>query len=545
MPAAPNPPQSSPDSTPILPRAFLRMCRRQRTRSKVADSTGAELTGGALLLRTLILRRVLLRDVLAAEERFVGLLLPPSVGGIVANAVMPLTGRIGVNLNYTLSTSLLNHCIEQCGIRHVLTSRRVFEKLKLGTVNAELVYLEDVAPKVTWSDKLAAAWQARFMPLAALERKLGVDRIGPDDLLTVIFTSGSTGEPKGVMLSHGNVGSNIWGINQAVRLSEDDVAIGVLPFFHSYGYTAALWTVLALNPKGAYHFNPLDAQQVGKLCREHRVTVFMATPTFLRTYLKRCSADDMRTLDVVFGAAEKCPRELFDQFEAKFGIRPLEAYGCTELSPLVSVNVPPSRSSTGDKSDAREGSVGRPIPGVSVKVVDPETWQERPTGQPGMLLVRGPNVMQGYLGRPELTAKVIRDGWYITGDIAMLDADGFITITGRESRFSKLGGEMVPHILIEETLQKILGTDEDHLQAVVTAVPDARKGERLVVVHLPLTKTPQQICDELSAAGLPNLWIPSPDSFIEVDHIPVLGTGKLDLKGMHDVAMKRFGPRPE
>jgi acyl-[acyl-carrier-protein]-phospholipid O-acyltransferase/long-chain-fatty-acid--[acyl-carrier-protein] ligase len=512
------------DAPLILPRAFLKMCRRSWRREKVADSLGATLTGGNLLVRTLILRRLLLRDVLAADEQFVGLLLPPSAPAVVANAAIPLAGRVAVNLNYTLSKSLLNYCIEQCGIRHVLTSRRFVEKLKL-EVNAELVYLEDFASKVGWRDKAAAYLQARFMPIAMLERQLGLDRVKGDDVLTVIFTSGSTGNPKGVMLSHANLGSNIDSIEQCVHLGAGDVAVGVLPFFHSYGYLATMWTILALEPKGVYHFNPLDAHEVGKLCREHRATVFMATPTFVRTYLKRCAAEDFRTLDVLFAAAERCAPEMFDAFEKKFGVRPLEAYGCTELSPLV--------------------AVGRPIPNVRVKIVRPESvdsgkMEELPPGQSGMLLVAGPNVMKGYLHQPELTARVIRDGWYITGDLASVDADGFITITGRESRFSKLGGEMVPHVLIEEKLQQILGGDDEHLLAAVTAVPDARKGERLVVVHLPMQKTPEQLEKELSAAGLPNLFIPSPDSYIEVHQIPVLGTGKLDLKGVRDIALTQF-----
>jgi acyl-[acyl-carrier-protein]-phospholipid O-acyltransferase / long-chain-fatty-acid--[acyl-carrier-protein] ligase len=535
-----------PDTPPILPRDFLRMCRRNWGRTKVADSMGAELTAGNLLLRTLVLRRILARGILAPDEKFVGLLLPPSAGAVVANAAMPLMRRVGVNLNYTLSSALLNHCIADCGIRHVITSRRFMERMKLD-VQAELVFLEDFATKATRLDKLIAFLQARLLPMSILERQLGVDRLGPDDLLTVIFTSGSTGNPKGVMLSQANVGSNIHSIGRIVRLGPEDVAVGVLPFFHSYGYLTGLWTALALEPKLVYHFNPLDAQQIGKLCREHHATVFMATPTFVRTYLKRCAAEDFRTLDVVFAAAERCSPEMFDAFEAKFGIRPLEAYGCTELSPLVAVNVPPSRSSKGEITGVREGTVGRPIPGVTVKVVKPdsanwETAESLPAGHSGMLLVKGPNVMKGYLHQPELTAKVIRDGWYITGDLASIDADGFIKITGRESRFSKLGGEMVPHILIEETLQKILGGDDEHLQAAVTAVPDARKGERLVVVHLPTAKTPGQIGQELSVAGLPNLFIPSPDSFIEVQEIPVLGTGKLDLKAIRDIALSRFAP---
>ena len=317
---------------------------------------GTKLTGGQLLLRTLVLRRILAREVLADDEKNVGLLLPPSAGGVVANAVLPLMKRVGVNLNYTLSPALIDNCIRQCGIRHVLTSRRFMERVKID-VKAELVYLEDFANKVTLADKLSAFVQARLLPIGMLERRLGLDGISPDDLLTIIFTSGSTGDPKGVMLSHENIGSNVRGIGQAVKISSDDVAIGVMPFFHSYGYTATMWTVLTLEPTGVYHFDPRDAHQVGKLARDYAATIFMTTPTFLRIYLRRCEPQDFASLDVVFGAAEKVPAELFESFEAKFGVRPLEAYGCTELSPLVAVNVPASRlPQTGTTGDLRSGA---------------------------------------------------------------------------------------------------------------------------------------------------------------------------------------------
>jgi len=218
----------------------------------------------------------------------------------------------------------------------------------------------------------------------------------------------------------------------------------------------------------------------------------------------------------------------------------VEGYGTTELSPLVSVNIPPSRAPRGTEGQGlKEGSVGRPVPGVCAQVIHRETGESLAVDQPGMLLIKGPNVMQGYLNQPERTAEVIRDGWYVTGDIAVLDAEGFIFITGRESRFSKIGGEMVPHILIEEALQKLLSPDEHTLTVAVSAVPDERKGERLIVLHTALEKTPEQIGKELSAAGLPNLWIPSADSFYRVDEIPVLGTGKLDLQAVKRMAQQK------
>jgi acyl-[acyl-carrier-protein]-phospholipid O-acyltransferase/long-chain-fatty-acid--[acyl-carrier-protein] ligase len=251
----------------------------------------------------------------------------------------------------------------------------------------------------------------------------------------------------------------------------------------------------------------------------------------------------LASLNVVVAGAEKLPTALSDAFEEKFGVRPVEGYGATELSPLVSVNVPPSRSRHNDyKIDLKEGTVGRPVPGVKAKIVHPETNADLPIGEAGMLLVTGPNVMKGYFGEEEKTADVIRDGWYVTGDIATLDDDGFITITGRLSRFSKIGGEMVPHVRVEEVLQEIVADgNEEEVLAVVTAVPDQRKGERLVVVHKRLSKSPEEIRAALAEAGLPQLWIPACDAFLEVEEIPLLGSGKLDLKAVADLATREMG----
>jgi acyl-[acyl-carrier-protein]-phospholipid O-acyltransferase/long-chain-fatty-acid--[acyl-carrier-protein] ligase len=526
-----------------LPRMFLRNCRKNRSRSKVADSAGQDLTGGQLLLRTLIVKRLLERNVLAADEKCVGVLLPPSVGGVLVNAALPLSGRIPVNLNYTASPETLNHCIEAAGIRHVITSRLFMTKMRL-EVNVPVVYLEEFKDKVPKFDKAVAAVQAYAVPISMLERMFGLTKVKADDLLTIVFTSGSTGEPKGVMLSHHNVRSNVDAIEQMYQLKPTDVLLGVLPFFHSFGFTGTMWSVLALEPKGVYHFNPLDARVIGTLCATHKTTIMMATPTFLRGYLKRCDKEQLQTVDLVVVGAEKMPIDLAQAFFDKFGTRPIEGYGTTELSPVAAVNVPDHRSASATQKGTKEGSVGRPLPGTSAKIVDPDTFAELGIDQPGLLLITGPNVMRGYLNDPAKTAEVMRDGWYITGDIAKIDGEGFIIITDRASRFSKIGGEMVPHIKVEETLQKIVAdnSDEDHeLLAVVTAVPDEKKGERLIVVHRPLSKSVEEVLTELNASGLPNLWIPSRDSFLEVADIPHLGTGKVDLKGLKALALEKFG----
>jgi acyl-[acyl-carrier-protein]-phospholipid O-acyltransferase / long-chain-fatty-acid--[acyl-carrier-protein] ligase len=526
----------------VLPRLMIRKCRKAMFRWKIADSMGQSLTGAQVLMRALILRRLLLREVFAPkaeDEKYIGILLPPSNGAVVVNAAVTLCGRVACNLNYTVSPEIMNKCIAKAGIKHILTSQKVLDKLGI-KLDAKVVLLEDFKDRVTKADKLAGAAMAYAMPAAMLDRTLGLHRMSGDDELTVIFTSGSTGEPKGVVLTHHNVGSNVEAILQAVHLRRDDTVLGIVPFFHSLGFTVTLWTILGLDVRCAYHVNPLEAQQIGKLAKRWDATILLATPTFLRNYIRRCDPEDFAHLEVAVAGAEKMPLALFEAFEERFGVRPVEGYGTTELSPLVSVNIPPSRSQS-KEIDAKEGTVGRPVAGVAAKIVDPETFADLPIETPGMLLVKGPNVMKGYLHQPEKTAEVIRDGWYVTGDIARIDRHGFIEITGRLSRFSKIGGEMVPHQNIEEAIQQFLqGANPEELVAVVASVPDEKKGERLVVIHTKIDKTPAEICEHLKQLGLPNLWVPGSDSFLEVEEIPVLGTGKLDLKGLSDLAKSRF-----
>lgn len=524
----------------VLPRLMIRKCRKAMFRWKIADSSDQSLTGGQILMRSLILRRLLLREVVKPDEKYVGVLLPPANAAVLVNAALALAGRVACNLNYTASADVMNKCIAKAGIRHVLTSRRVMDKLGM-KLDAEVVYLEDFKDRVTKADKAAGVLLAYATPAALLDRLLGLRRMSGDDEVTVIFTSGSTGIPKGVMLTHHNIGSNIEAIDQVVHLRADDVLLGIVPFFHSLGYTVTLWAVLGLDLRAVYHFTPLEAQQVGKLARKWGATVLLATPTFLRGYLRRCEPGDFTALEIAVVGAEKMPIPLCEAFEERFGVRPVEGYGTTELSPLVSVNVPPSRTQSGEVG-VKEGTVGRPVPGVAAKIVDPETFADLPAESPGMLLVKGPNVMKGYLHEPEKTAEVIRDGWYVTGDIAKIDKQGFIEITGRLSRFSKIGGEMVPHLNVEEAIQLFVqGGNQDELLVVVTAVPDEKKGERLVVVHKAMPKSPAEICEHLKKIGLANLWIPDSHSFLEVAEIPVLGTGKLDLKGLAELAKKHFG----
>ncbi|WP_437187596.1 acyl-[ACP]--phospholipid O-acyltransferase [Planctomicrobium sp. SH668] len=521
-------------------RRFIRQCKASKFVSKVADSAKTELTGGKLLAGALAFRRVLRRTVLSNDEKSVGLLLPPSVGGCLANMALALDRRISINLNYTLSEDVLNYCVDKAGIKHVLTSRRFLEKMPFKLQNAEFVFLEDVKEKVTSLDRMMGALGAFALPASVLDSLLGLKKIAPDDTLTIIFTSGSTGEPKGVVLSQVNVGANAEAIDHLLNVKHEDGILGVLPFFHSFGYTASMWLPMCYSLRGVYHFSPLDAKVIGRLCQDHKLTIMMTTPTFLKMYLKRCDPENFASLDLIVVGAEKLPVELAQQFEEKFKVLPTEGYGATELSPVAAVNVPDHRSQAVYQQGTKLGTVGRPLPGVTAKIVDPETREDRGIGVEGLLLIKGPSVMKGYLDDPAKTNDLVRDGWYNTGDFAVLDTDGFLTITGRQSRFSKIGGEMVPHIRIEQELFKICeapDAEEAGLILAVTAVADDSRGERIIVLYTQLCEPVDQVIKKLAQTGIPKLWIPSSDSFIQVDQIPVLGTGKLDLKAVKEMAL--------
>ena len=512
-----------------VPVAFIRNAHRHPRLFLMSDARVPKLTCGGALLKTLFLAQRL--KSVWQDQPMVGILLPPSVAGALVNYAALLLGKVPVNLNYTTNDDVLAACAKQCNLKTVITSQALLDKLKL-TVPGQTILLEDLAAKPRVTEKLRAAllWP---IPAPWLARLLAAPT-GLDSLLTVIFSSGSTGEPKGVMLSQYNIISNVEQCAQTFAFRHHDKILGILPFFHSFGFTVTLMLPALFAIGVVYHPNPVDAKGIGELVEKQRVTFLLATPTFLQVYLRGCAPEQFGSLQYVVTGAEKLPERVAQAFEDYFGIRPLEGYGATECSPAVAVNTRDFRAPGLRQVGAKRGKIGHPLPGISVKIVDPDTFQPIALGQPGMLLVRGPNVMQGYLGRPEKTAEVIRDGWYVTGDIAALDEDGFLTITDRLSRFSKIGGEMVPHIKVEEKLHELAGVTVQTF--VVTGVPDEKKGERLVVIHtLPEAKL-KPVLEQLTGCDLPNLWKPKADQFLFVETIPYLGTGKLDLRKVRELA---------
>jgi acyl-[acyl-carrier-protein]-phospholipid O-acyltransferase/long-chain-fatty-acid--[acyl-carrier-protein] ligase len=523
-------------------RQFVRMAARHPFRPCIIDAAnkGKVSRCGEVLAGAWILARKL-RPLLGDTPK-VGVWLPPSVGGAFANITLALLGKTSVNLNYSSSPGVVQSAVRQCGLRHVLTSRLFTSKVDLDAgPGVELVYLEDFRKQVTTWQRVRTFLAVLLLPGFVLDRwVLGLGGHRLEDLATIIFSSGSTGDPKGVMLSHGNVAANAESMTQAIDPGPRDRLLGILPFFHSFGYTVTLWVPLQVGASLIFHPDPRQAKEIGDLCRTYRCTILLTTPTFLRFCLRRCERGDFDTLRILMCGAEKLPQTLAHEFEEKFGVLPLEGYGCTELSPAAAANVPDWEASGGRQLGNKPGTIGRPLPGIAARIVNPESDLKTPlpSDTEGLLLIYGANVMEGYLGRPEATRDVIRDGWYVTGDIARIDEEGFITITDRLSRFSKIGGEMVPHQKIEDELHAILGTNERI--CVVTAVPDDRRGERLIVLHAPLNGLGlHQLWQQLNSRGLPNLWVPAERDFIQVPELPILGSGKMDLKRVKELALEK------
>ena len=501
---------------------FLKNAKRHWFSFCIADSSGKEMTYGKTLVGSLLLSS-LIRKIRPHDSK-VGVLLPPSVGGTIINIALLFAGKIPVNLNFTIGVETMTSAIKQCDMQTIMTSRIFLKKAGIEEMNG-MIYLEEVMKQITPYQKVWGSVTAFLLPARILYHLFDKSSKNIDSLATVVFSSGTTGIPKGVMLSHHNIISNIHGLSQLYDLTNKDRIIGVLPFFHSFGFTGTIWFPLLIGFGAVYHPNPMDAKTIGKMIFKYKATILISTPTFLTTYLRQCSTEDFSSLRLAVAGSEKLRESLFNAFKQKYGLDLLEGYGCTEMAPVISLNTPNVLHEGIRQIGHKFGTVGHPIPSITARIVDSDDGKLLPYGKEGLLLVKGPNRMIGYLGNSEKTAEVLRDDWYITGDIASIDEDGFIRITDRLSRFSKIGGEMVPHLKIEEAVNVII---EDQC-SVVTAVPDKTRGERLVVLHTSQKHSSDEIWQSLSETDLPKIWIPKRENIYCIDTIPILGTGKVNL----------------
>ena len=484
---------------------------------------GSTLTRGQLLAAGLGLSRWVRANV--AEKR-VAIVIPPGKGAVIANLAVLLAGKVPVNLNFTAGRAALEASIRKAGVRFCFTAGIVRAKLKDFPWPERVGLLEEIIPAVR-TKMIEWGILSKILPSRWLARLAGIPREGDRNEAFLLFTSGSSGEPKGVALTHRNLLANTNQFGEMLDLGRDDVILGALPFFHSFGATVCLLFPLIESVKLVSYPNPLETAKCAALIAKHGATLLLATPTFLRGYMKRAEPEQLRSIRLIVTGAEKLPDELADAFRMRFGIEIMQGYGLTETSPAASFNLP-TLSDT-EQPTNRRGTCGKLVPGLAAQIREAETGAPLSLHEKGMLYFKGANVFDGYLGDIERTAEVIKDGWFRTGDLARFDEDGFLIIEGRQSRFSKIGGEMVPHETVEAHIVTALGLSVEGERIVaITSVPDEAKGEALVLLSTRDYEM-QDLRAKLTAAGLTNLWIPK--RLQRVEKIPILASGKLDIQG--------------
>ena len=524
----------------LLHDLFLKQARRHPFRNSISDATSGSLNNFKTLVGTLILAEKL-KPLFSKDEKMVGVLLPQSVGATLVNLALTMMGKVVVNLNYSTNDEALLHAADLCEMKHVITADKFLEKVPV-TPPRGAIMLNEIMPTVTTGDRIRAMLKAIFYPRSVLIRSIGGDpNMDIHSLATVVFSSGSEGTPKGVMLSHFNITKNLESCLQVFPFSKDgDCIMGMLPFFHVLGLTGTLWLPMTHRDIWVtFHPNPTESRVIGKIIQKKKVTMLFSTSTLLQGFIRRCAPEQLASLNYVMTGAEKLAPRVRIAFKEKFGTEPLEGYGTTECSPAVSLNVPDFTAPGFYQKATKHGTIGHPIPGVSVRIQDTVSGKVLGINEPGLLYIKGPNIMQGYLKEPKRTAKVLKDGWYETGDVAMIDEDGFITITDRLARFSKLAGEMVSHTKVEESLHNVLGASETVLS--IAGVPDVAKGEKLVVLHILSDEEVDDLINRMDESGLPNLWRPKRSDFYRINEIPVLPNGKLDLSTVKKRAAKLAG----
>ena len=520
-----------------LAEACVRGLKRRPFSTAVIDGIDhSELSRAKLLGAAAALSRFLRKKF--SDERM-AIVLPASKGSMVANLAVALAGKVPVDLNFTAGRAANESACESANLRVAISATRFMERVKDFPWPDHVLKLDEMMPQM--KRQIIFWWTLSILlPARLLARLLQIPKKGGHDEALLLFTSGSSGEPKGVVLSHRNIAGNVSQFRDLLDAKKDDAILASLPFFHSFGSTVTLWYPLVEGVRIVTYPNPLEVAKNAALVEKYKLTLLLATPTFLRGYLRKAEPDQLRSLRLVITGAEKLPLDLAKAFEERFEQRVFEGYGLTETAPVVSVNLPEPQPTKPDEQvqpSSRLGSVGKMAPGIAAEIREPETDRKLSLHETGMLWLRGPNIFEGYLNDPERTADVLRDGWFKSGDIGRFDEDGFLYIEGRLSRFSKIGGEMVPHEVIEQKIIDLLElSGKDERIIAIVGVTDEAKGEAVVLLSA-IDVDLAQLRDKLRDAGVPNLWIPK--RVQRVESIPVLASGKLDLKKCQELANEK------
>src|SRR5437868_13285486 len=517
-----------------LGEACLRGLKRRRFSTAVVDGIDqTKLSRAKLLGAAAALSRFLRKEF---SDQRIAIVLPAGKGSMVANLAVTLAGKVAVDLNFTAGRSANKSACKRANLGVAISATPFIERIKDFPWPERVLKLDELMPQM--KRQIILWWIASIVvPARLLLRLLKIPRKGGHAEAVLLFTSGTTGEPKGAVMSHRNVIGNVFQFRQLLDAKKTDAILASLPFFHTFGSTVTLWYPLIEGVRIITYPNPLDATKCAALIDRYKLTFLLLTPTFLRLYLRKAEPEQLGSLRLIITGAEKLPLELANQFEERFRKKVFEGYGLTETAPVVSVNLPdPEPKKLGEHvhPSSRLGSVGRLAPGIAAEIREPETGQKLSLFDPGMLWLRGVNIFEGYLQDQERTAEVLRDVWLKTGDIGRFDEDGFLYIEGRLSRFSKIGGEMVPHEAIEHKIIELLGlSGRDERLIAIVGVQDEAKGEALVLLSA-VDINIAELREQLHDAGVPNLWIPKHVQRVET--IPVLASGKLDLKRCQECA---------
>ncbi len=507
-----------------------------RSAEIIDGNDGARLRFDKLLAAAIVLSKTIRRE---TQQKRIGIILPPGKGGLLANLAVLLAGKVPVNLNFTAGEKAVASCIAQAGLDKFITADPFVRKMSSfpWPPNRQLLLLDRVLPPLK---SRIGLWLvlSKLLPPGLLASILKVPKQGGTEEAVLLFTSGSSGDPKGVVLSHRNLLANVNQFGARIDLHSTDRILGCLPLFHSFGCTVTLWYPMIEGVSLVTYPSPLEVAKLAELVEEHSASLLLTTPTFLRGYLRKAAKEQLASLRYVVTGAEKLPKKVAEAFEERFGKPVLEGYGLTETSPATNVNLPDAEKPAGSRGpvlpNRRFGTVGLFIPGIAVRIADPDTNEPLPLHTSGMIWLRGANVFEGYLDQSGKTAEVIKNGWFKTGDLGRVDEDGFLHIEGRLSRFSKIGGEMVPHETVEDLVNKALGHADDERRIAIVGVPDEAKGEALVLLSSNPGIDLQALRTKLAADGIPALWIPK--KIVDVPEIPILASGKLDIKGCENAA---------
>ena len=519
---------------------LVQAMRTHATVEHIDGMTGATWTNFKILGVAMTVAKLLLSK---RDDKRIGIILPPGSGGYIAVVACLLAGITPVMINYATSRSAFESTVRQAGLKTFISARKFMQKLPSfpWPDEEQLIMADEVVPKLPKMSLISNILLARTLPAGVICKMFHTDARKEHDECIMLFTSGSSGEPKGVSLSHRMMLANVAQCACRITLGEERF-LGSLPIFHSFGLTVTMMLPLLCGFPICSYPSPTEARTLCELCKKHKLTLICATPTFARAMLRRAEADTFASAHYFIVGAEKLQPDLEQEFLNRCNVQLLEGYGLTEATPVCSVNIPDAAPVPGSAffvPGLVRRSIGALLPGIAIRITDVDDDNKQlPLTERGMIWFRGANVFAGYIGKPELNDSIFKDGWFKSGDIGQLDLNGFVTLGGRLSRFSKIGGEMVPHEGIELAICRILNLNpEDGVQIAVTGVADEQKGEAIVLVSsLPEHQRSSQekeilahIRAELSRLEYPNLW--APKYLVPVEAIPVLPTGKLDLRG--------------